>query len=115
MVLKESNLEIFYKFGGITLFLGESNSNCIYFLIRITNNFNIYTALKSMSPLKITLLMELKNYQVMMEKRSHRHLEKGQSGCMRSLISMFRRLLSDKKRQSGQSTGKKLVFLFFLF
>ena len=31
MVLKESNLEIFYKFGGHALFLGENNSNYIYF------------------------------------------------------------------------------------
>ena len=41
MVLKESNLEIFYKFGGHALFLGENNSNYIYFFFKITNNFNI--------------------------------------------------------------------------
>ena len=42
MVLKESNLERFYKFGCIALFLRENNSNSIYFFIKITNNFNIY-------------------------------------------------------------------------
>ena len=70
--------------------------------------------LKSMSPLKITLLMKLKNYQVMTGKRSYKNPKKDQSGCIRSLISMFRRLLSYRKHKSGQSADKKLVFLFFL-
>lgn len=44
--------------------------------------------------------------------------EKGQTGCMWGLISMFdfrhgrstRRLLSDRKRESWQSVGKKLGY-----
>lgn len=44
--------------------------------------------------------------------------EKGQSGCMWSLINMFdfrhgrstRRLLSDRKRDNWQAVGKKLVY-----
>ena len=39
--------------------------------------------------------------------------KRSQSGWMKSLFSVFRRLLSYRKRKSGQSVGKKPFFFFF--
>ena len=70
MVLKEN--PIWKDFTNLGVFLGENNSNYIYLFQYI---YHLKMSPLNHVPLKITLLLKLKNYPVMMGKRSQRHPE----------------------------------------